>query len=329
MDRYNVSFYVKYMKKTIFRGLIYLGILCGSIQSPNQALIPSKFIPSKTILAATAALAGAAYCYHSYTTHTIPKLLPENPFIKHIIFDLDGVLLDTNISQTLYSLGIINLFGYLVTKGHFPSKTDLFGALRPIPAINTSFSEHEGKPMPPILVDWQKGTQTHEQLLTSCNQYFQAQYQAGTLSKYETDIFMKLSKLMFDCSEYIASKCAIQSSLDLLAPLAEYAHKHNIQLYILSNWDAQSLDLAQQKFPELFKYFPQDHIVISGKVGLLKPDPALFSYILDTHDINPDECLFIDDEHINITQAQALKIHTIHCTAQAHKNLLNRILAEL
>lgn len=248
--------------------------------------------------------------------------LPEKPTIKAIIFDVDGVLLTTNTRKATLSLGIFNILQYLIFTQSTPSKASLFQALYPIPALSTAYSEHEGKPMPQIMLDWQTGLQTNEQLLTLCLDNFDKQYASGKISTAQMNIFKAMAKLMFDTPIYIESKMAIPLNVLALQTIAEYAQKHDIKLFILSNWDKESLPLVKEKFPEIFSHFKAEHIIISGNVGLVKPHPNMFNHLLASHNLQAEECVFIDDEAANINAAQALGFKTVHCTPHVSKNLL-------
>ena len=248
--------------------------------------------------------------------------LPSNPTIKSIIFDLDGVLLTTNKTKATFSLGIINLLRYILFTGSTPSKEALFQVLRPIPALSTAYSEHEGKPMPQIMIDWQTGAQTNEQLLATCLQYFDQEYEAGNLSAAQINIFKPMVTLMFDIPTYMESKITISQNIHALEVIAAYAQEHVIELYILSNWDKESLPSIKEKFPEIFSHFKDENIMISGSVGLAKPNPALYKHMIKTYHLKAENCLFIDDEDANIQTASDFGMKTIHCTPQVSKNLL-------
>ncbi len=47
---------------------------------------------------------------------------------------------------------------------------------------------------------------------------------------------------------------------------------------------------------------------VSGELGLLKPDPAIYRYVLDDLGIGAAEAVFIDDREANVRGAQALGI---------------------
>ena len=52
--------------------------------------------------------------------------------------------------------------------------------------------------------------------------------------------------------------------------------------------------------------------IISYKENLLKPEAEIYIKLLDTYNLNAEECLFIDDTLVNIEAANKLGINTLH-----------------
>lgn len=52
-------------------------------------------------------------------------------------------------------------------------------------------------------------------------------------------------------------------------------------------------------------------VIESAKVGLRKPDPAIYRLMCDTLGVAPEECVFLDDLGINLKPARALGMRTI------------------
>jgi 2-haloacid dehalogenase len=98
---------------------------------------------------------------------------------------------------------------------------------------------------------------------------------------------------------------AIQPVVELLRVLKDLGYP----LYGLSNWPAEKFALVRPKY-EFFKWF--NILVISGEVGLLKPDKAIFDLLLKRAGLPASECLFIDDHERNILAARELGFQTIH-----------------
>ena len=56
-----------------------------------------------------------------------------------------------------------------------------------------------------------------------------------------------------------------------------------------------------------------DVVVDSSRVGLRKPDPAIYRLTCELLGVPPDECLFVDDLDCNVEAAKALGMRTIVC----------------
>jgi 2-haloacid dehalogenase len=85
--------------------------------------------------------------------------------------------------------------------------------------------------------------------------------------------------------------------------------KAGYSLYGLSNWSAETFPIAQEKY-DFFNLL--DDRVISGEVGLIKPEPEIFEFLLRKIGRPAGECLFIDDAIANIEQAQQMGFATVH-----------------
>ena len=79
-------------------------------------------------------------------------------------------------------------------------------------------------------------------------------------------------------------------------------------LFALTNWSAETFPIAQKKY-ECLKLF--DAIVVSGEVGLIKPDPAIFELTIRKTGVHASQCLFVDDHALNIAAAQRLGMRAI------------------
>jgi putative hydrolase of the HAD superfamily len=89
--------------------------------------------------------------------------------------------------------------------------------------------------------------------------------------------------------------------------------ERRFQLILLSNTNElhmqkviENIGLTRyKKFKNSFHYF-----YLSHEIKMRKPDPEIYRYILESHDILPSECLFIDDTHSHTESASSLGIHT-------------------
>lgn len=60
---------------------------------------------------------------------------------------------------------------------------------------------------------------------------------------------------------------------------------------------------------EVFALF--DHVIESSKIGIRKPDPAIYSMMCLALEVNPSNCVYLDDLGINLKPARALGMTTI------------------
>jgi putative hydrolase of the HAD superfamily len=59
-----------------------------------------------------------------------------------------------------------------------------------------------------------------------------------------------------------------------------------------------------------------DHVIESSKVGIRKPDPAIYRMMCDTLNKRPDQCVYLDDLGINCKPAAALGMAAIKVTGE-------------
>ena len=78
--------------------------------------------------------------------------------------------------------------------------------------------------------------------------------------------------------------------------------------YALSNWSAETFEVTRRRYPFLDE---MDGILISGEVGVGKPDPAIFRAFLARFGLTAGETLFIDDWDRNVATASSLGIVAI------------------
>jgi epoxide hydrolase-like predicted phosphatase len=71
--------------------------------------------------------------------------------------------------------------------------------------------------------------------------------------------------------------------------------------------------LAQQRLTDIF-----DVVVNSARVGMRKPDPAIYRLTLSLLGLEPAQCLFVDDKERNTQVAEALGMAAIPFRSAAH-----------
>jgi len=85
----------------------------------------------------------------------------------------------------------------------------------------------------------------------------------------------------------------------------------DVRLVALSNWSAEMFPVALARF-DFLGWF--EGIVISGEVGVNKPDRRIFEHLAERFGIEPEEAVFIDDSAANTDAATDLGFCAIQFT---------------
>lgn len=109
--------------------------------------------------------------------------------------------------------------------------------------------------------------------------------------------------------EYLARHCLTQGLMSLL----EIFNVHGYQLWCLSN-DVSEWSLKLRNRFELDRFF--HGFVISGDVGVRKPDRAIFDCLLRKTAAKPDEIVLVDDRLSNLDAAARLGLQTVFFGSQ-------------
>lgn len=113
--------------------------------------------------------------------------------------------------------------------------------------------------------------------------------------------------------------CTVEGIEDLIEDL----RRARLGVYGLSNFSAETFPLTRDRF-SVFDRF--DGIVISGEVGMVKPQPEIYRLVCERHDLDINRCVFVDDSPVNVRGAEAAGMSALHFTGVA---TLRRDLADL
>jgi 2-haloacid dehalogenase len=102
----------------------------------------------------------------------------------------------------------------------------------------------------------------------------------------------------------------ILGSLEILTELRD----RGTPLYGLTNWSAETYPPARERFAFLSWF---RGILVSGEVGVIKPDLRIFELLIERYAIDPEDAVYIDDVEANAAAARPLGIHAIHFTTPA------------
>jgi putative hydrolase of the HAD superfamily len=56
---------------------------------------------------------------------------------------------------------------------------------------------------------------------------------------------------------------------------------------------------------------PSDYVIKSAKIGLRKPDPRIYQMMIDALDVDPENCVYLDDLGVNLKPAREIGMTTI------------------
>jgi putative hydrolase of the HAD superfamily len=107
--------------------------------------------------------------------------------------------------------------------------------------------------------------------------------------------------LMLETRESLAPIAGTVALLDDLAAAG-------IHLFLLSNMPESTYEYLVRKHA-FFSHFR--HLVISGKILLIKPDHAIYNHLVEKTGIVPAESVFIDDMPRNVVAARECGLHAI------------------
>jgi HAD superfamily hydrolase (TIGR01509 family) len=108
-------------------------------------------------------------------------------------------------------------------------------------------------------------------------------------------------------SKMLESLQPIEETVTLLKKL----YQLNIPLYCITDNVREIIEYERSKY-DFFDCFIA--IVTSYELAVLKPDVAIYEYLLKEYHLNADECVFIDDHLPNVEGAIKIGMKAIHFT---------------
>ena len=90
---------------------------------------------------------------------------------------------------------------------------------------------------------------------------------------------------------------------DNILEIVQNLKNNGYKLYVLSNISEYVFKNFRSTLEPLF-----DGLVLSYEIHKIKPYNAIYKYIIDKYNLNPDETLFIDDTKVNMESANKLGI---------------------
>lgn len=106
---------------------------------------------------------------------------------------------------------------------------------------------------------------------------------------------------------------AINEAHGVNGVLVEFAKDLNVKRSILSNIGRESFDRLLNKVD--FSFF--DDMVLSGDVGMVKPDARIFELAAARLEVEPEECILVDDMIANVEAAKRAGMVGVHYQSSA------------
>ncbi|KLO03327.1 alpha-D-glucose-1-phosphatase, partial [Morganella morganii] len=107
--------------------------------------------------------------------------------------------------------------------------------------------------------------------------------------------------------------------IDIMNRLREQGHR----VVVLSNTNRLHQDYWPQHYPEIAA--SADFLYLSQDLGLRKPDPDIYQYVLETEEFEPQDVVFFDDVRENVDAATELGIKGVLVT---DRDTVSRYFAE-
>lgn len=129
----------------------------------------------------------------------------------------------------------------------------------------------------------------------------------GNEQRYETvskKLPERLHKALKDCVyRWQESMMPIEEA----EAFVQFVKDKGYKLYILSN----ASDAFYEYFPRFAPLDFFDGIVVSSDIHMIKPDEKIYRYLLEKYELQPKECLFIDDRLENVWAAQKVGMEAV------------------
>ena len=122
------------------------------------------------------------------------------------------------------------------------------------------------------------------------------EYERGTMSgRSYAEYFCMLNELSLNFAEWREGWTAMFG--ELIEPTLDTIKQMRISgltVVALSNTNATHVEYWKELYPELVDCF--DHMYLSNEIGMRKPEPRVFEYVLVQHNTEPFQAIFFDDK---------------------------------
>jgi HAD superfamily hydrolase (TIGR01509 family) len=240
--------------------------------------------------------------------------------IKHIIFDLTGVIFHIDKLKQFRSIGLMQSLLYIITHRKNPiwRFLEVLQKIHELDPHGYPIIYYKNTPLPRCMTELMCGTISNEQAMVMINGYVETlTAQQFFVSKREIKL---IESILYMLAQPHAGLIALSPDPQIVALIATLK-KNGYTLSLLSNFDRKSYDMIAGKYPDIFNLF--DNLIISANINAIKPFPEIYAYTLKTLGVDGAACIFIDDQPENIVGARKLGLHGIHYTG--YKSLIKSL----
>ena len=162
------------------------------------------------------------------------------------------------------------------------------------------------KTMPRCIVELHEGKKTCQEVKNEIK---------NAIEQLEAAHFFSSAKeknLMQTIMNLILDPTIIAYVTEPIKPMVSLAQKlknNGYSLYMCANIPAEFYALLQNKYASILSLF--DGIIISSQIKTAKPHESVFKQLLSTYNLDPKQCIVIDNAKENMTAAQSLGMQAI------------------
>jgi len=233
--------------------------------------------------------------------------------IKHVIFDLGGVLvLEPTKTKGLRQIGLLRLLRYWLSGSGKLSKLkkkyiNFLHRVKPLsPGRPQALTQDGSQLLPELLHESMTNERSSEEILQEIELFLAND---TTLGKSEKTLMHAIALMNFTPETLAKIMRPSKKGIEFV----KHCKSAGLNVYILSNFETETYEKIQKRYPELFDLFEEENTFVSGYLGVVKPDARIYEVILDAHNLDSATCVFIDDQKENIAAAEACGINGIWC----------------
>jgi len=136
-------------------------------------------------------------------------------------------------------------------------------------------------------------------------------YERGTVSgRAYSEYFCVVNSLVLDFEQWKEGWNSIfgeviESTMNTVRLMQEAG----VTVVAMSNTNATHVEYLQENYNDLVGSF--DHRYLSNEIGMRKPEPRVFEFILDQHKCEPSQAVYFDDLKENVYIANRLGIEAV------------------